>query len=134
MRRGGGGGGGGTVKSGTVKSPPLPPEKKAKKEKTVVKPKKVVSSSSTTDGKIAELDLKWSERFNRLEALLMAKSFQPSFSSDVRVTPSYSPPPNVGKITDPFYQPTSSACTFQPVSDYRAHWPGLCCWQTVVGQ
>ena len=77
--------------SETVKSPSCPPEKKPKK-----------------DGKIAELDLKWTKRFNRLEALLLAKSFPPSFSSDVRVTPSHSPPPNVGKDTEPFFQPTSS--------------------------
>ena len=84
--------------SGTVKSPSLPPEKKPKKDK----PKKAASSSTSTDGKIAELDLKWSERFNRLEALLLAKSFPQSFSSDVRVTPSHSPPPNVVKIRNLF--------------------------------
>ena len=89
--------------SGTVKSPSLPPEKKPKKDN----PKKTASSSTSTDGKIAELDLKWSERFSRLEALLLAKSFPPSFSSDVRVAPSHFPPPNVGKDTEPFFQPTS---------------------------
>ena len=88
---------------GTVKSPSLPPEKKPKKDK----PKRAASSTST-DGKIADLDFKWSERFNRLEALLLAKSFPPSFSSDVRVTP-HSPPPNVGKDTEPFFQPTTSS-------------------------
>ena len=89
--------------SGTVKSP-LPPEKKPKKDK----PKKAASSTST-DGKIADLDIKWSERVNCLEALLLAKSFSPSFSSDIRVTPSHSPPPNVGKDTKPFFQPTTSS-------------------------
>ena len=53
----------------------LPPEKKIMKDKTTSKAKK--SSDSTeleskktdsTDTKIAELDSKWSERFNRLEA------------------------------------------------------------------
>ena len=80
--------------SGTVKSPSLPPEKKPKKDK----PKKTASSSTSTDCQIAELDLKWSGRFNRLEALLLAKSFPPSFSSDVRVTPSHSPPPNTQNL------------------------------------
>ena len=51
--------------SGSVKSPSVPPEKKAKQDKTVSKPKK---ASFSTDSKISELDLKWSERFNRLEA------------------------------------------------------------------
>ena len=85
------------------KSSPPPPEKKLKKEK----PKKATASSA--DGKIAELDVKWSERFNRLEALLLSKSFPPSFSSEIRVTPSHSPPPNVGKDTEPFFQPSGSA-------------------------
>ena len=47
--------------AGPVKSPSLPPEKKAKKDKPVTKPKKAVASVSSTEGKIAELDLKWSE-------------------------------------------------------------------------
>ena len=67
------------------KSPVLPPEKKPKKDKASVKAKKSVDSSAT-DSKISELDSKWSEHFNRLEALIMSKSFQPTFSSDVRVT------------------------------------------------
>ena len=66
--------------TGTVQSPTLPPEKKAKKDKTVTKAKKPSSAASSTDGKIAELDLKWSERFNCLEALLMSNSFQLTFS------------------------------------------------------
>ena len=32
------------------------------------------STTSTTDTKIADLDKKWSDRFNRLEALLLAKT------------------------------------------------------------
>ena len=81
--------------SDPVKSPPssssMPPEKKAKKEKVASKPKKS-SESASTDAKLADLDSKWSERFNRLEALLLSKSFQPTFSSDVKLTPSHSPP------------------------------------------
>ena len=59
----------------TVKSPSssVPPEKKQKKDKPPSKTKKS-SDSSSTDSKIAELDSKWSERFNRLEALLLSKS------------------------------------------------------------
>ena len=65
--------------SSTVKSPTLPSEKKAKKDKPVPKANKTVSDSTSADSKIAELDLKWSERFNHLEALLLSKSFPPSF-------------------------------------------------------
>ena len=64
-----------------TQSPTLPPEKKVKKDKPTAKSKK--ATSSTTDNKISELDQKWSERFNRLEALIMSKSFQPTFSSDL---------------------------------------------------
>ena len=36
----------------------------------------------------------------------MSKSFQPTFSSDVRVIPPRSPPANVLKDSEPFFQPT----------------------------
>ena len=83
----------------------IPPEKKAKKDKPTSKTKK--SASSSADDRISALDLKWSDRFNRLEALLMAKSLEPSFSADVRVTPKHSPPANVSKDSEPFFQPTN---------------------------
>ena len=62
----------------TVKSPPTvpptPPEKKAKKEKaSTSKTGKSTASSSTVDSKIAQLDEKWADRFNRLEALLLVR-------------------------------------------------------------
>ena len=41
----------------------------------------------------------------------MSKTFQPTFPSAVKVTPSHSPPANVPKDTDPFFQPTSSERT-----------------------
>ena len=81
----------------------LPPQKK--KDKPTSKAKK--SASSSADDRISALDLKWSDRFNRLEALLMAKSLEPSFSADVRVTPKHSPPANVSKDSEPFFQPTN---------------------------
>ena len=87
------------------KSPMLPPKKKPRKDKASVKAKKSVDSTST-DSKISELDSKWSEGFNRLEALIMSKSFQPTFSSDVRVTPPCSPTANMSKDSEPFFQLT----------------------------
>ena len=57
--------------------------------------------------RIAQLEEKWSERFNRLEALLLSKSLQPTFSSEVQVTPSHSPLTTVARETEPFFQPTS---------------------------
>ena len=45
----------------------------------------------------------------------MSKTFQPTFSSAVKVTPSYSPA-NVHRDTEPFFQPTSSGRTGQDFS------------------
>ena len=92
----------------------LPPEKKHKKDKAPSKGKKSVESTST-DSKISQLDEKWSERFNRLEALLLSKSFQPTFSSEVRVTPTHSPPTDIAKDSEPFFQPTNRPVDMSPV-------------------
>ena len=98
--------------AGVVQSPSVPPEKKVKKDKVLTKPKK---STSSTEGKIADLDLKWSERFNRLEALLQSKSFPPSFSADVRVSLSHTPPANISKDSEPFFQPSVSSAASSKV-------------------
>ena len=79
--------------------PCLPKRNQRKKEKPPTKAKK---STSATDDRILALDQKWSERFNRLEALLLAKLLEPTFSSDVRVTPAHSPPANVSKDSESF--------------------------------
>ena len=72
------------------------------------------SSSSSTNARFSELDKKWSDRFNRLEALLLAKTVdqpqQPVFST-VKVTPSHAPPANVVR-PDPFLKPAPQ--TSQP--------------------
>ena len=41
----------------------------------------------------------------------MAKTFQPTFSSAVKVSPSHSPPASIAKGSEPFFQPTSSGRT-----------------------
>ena len=67
-----------TIKT-AVSAPP--PDKKPKKEskkdtKKVKSPSSTASTSQpTTDDRFNELDNKWSERFSRLEALILAKSF-----------------------------------------------------------
>ena len=87
---------------------PVPPEKKHKKDKPPTKVKKsTVATSSSVDDKFSALDDKCSERFNRLEALLLSKSMEPTFSADVRVTPVHSPPANVARDSEPFVQPTN---------------------------
>ena len=93
------------------KKKPNPPEKKSSnqnpksgKEKPSKSPTPQ-SHRSSSDTRIDELDLKWSERFNRLEALLLAKSLdkpEPTFAS-VKVTPTHSPPVGVVKSSEPSF-------------------------------
>ena len=94
----------GVVGAASSEKSPVPPEKKTKKDKAPVKAKKDKASTSSAADRFSELDQKWSERFNRLEALLLFKSLQPTFSSEVN--PSHSPPVNVSRDTEPFFQPT----------------------------
>ena len=104
---------GAVSEAGTVISPcTVVPEKKAKKDKpSTSKVKKSAARKSVSDSKYDELDKKWTDRFNKLEALLMAKTFQPTFSSAVKVTPSHSPPATIPKDSEPFFQPTSAGHT-----------------------
>ena len=85
---------------------PVPPEKKPKKDKPSTKPKKSSSAlSSATEDKFTALEDKWADRFNRLEALLLARSMEPTFSSEVRVAPDHPPPGNLTRDSEPFFQP-----------------------------
>ena len=103
-------------KQGSVKSPAAvpPPDKKPKKDNKISKKEKSPStkvSKHSTDEKFAELDSKWSERFSRLEALIMAKSFEPTFSSKVKVAPTHSPPHDIENMAEPFIRPSTSKLT-----------------------
>ena len=100
--------------SNPVEAPP--PDKKAKKDTKKVgkkdkSPTATVSKPplSSTDDKIADLDPKWAERFNRLEALILTKSFEPQFSANVKVTPTHSPPSSIEQGSEPFIRPSSSS-------------------------
>ena len=55
------------------------------------------------------MEQKWSDRFNRLEALLLAKTLdqEPTFSA-VKVTPTHAPPANAIS-SQPFLKPSSSS-------------------------
>ena len=68
-----------------------------------VKTTKKSSDTSSTESKITELDSKWSE------ALILSKTLQPAFSSEVKVTSPHSPPSNITRDSEPFFQPTG--CT-----------------------
>ena len=118
-----------------ARSPGLsaPPEKKKKVEEQKASASKSAKSDepaksssdnrpakSSTDSRFEELDQKWSDRFNQLEALLMARTLErpqePTFST-VKVTPTHTPA-NVVR-TEPFIKPTdqpSSQHTDRPTS------------------
>ena len=87
------------------------------------------STTSSTDTKIADLDKKWSDRFNRLEALLLAKTVDPPRDpvfSTVKVTPPHAPPANVVR-TDPFLKPASQPtdpAVESPATDSSHHKSG----------
>ena len=93
-------------------------KKKVEEKKNSVKSK---SSSSTsrpaavsTDQRFEELDQKWSDRFNQLEALLLAKTLdqpqqEPTFST-VNVLPAHSPPAKVIR-SQPFIKPTDQSAS-----------------------
>ena len=107
-----------------------PPDKKTKKDtKKIAKREKSPSATtskapqSSTDDKIATLDSKWSERFNRLEALLMARNLEPKFSADVKVTPAHSPPSSVAHTSEPFIRPSTSATLPGTGSSAERHQP-----------
>ena len=87
---------------GTVKSPSLsaPAEKRKKVEEKkastskLVKPDKPAKSLAdsrpaklSTDFRIDELDQKWSDRFNRLEALLMPRTLDRAYLQDSQGDP-----------------------------------------------
>ena len=96
-----------------------PAEKKKKvEEKKLVKSKSSASSSRpaavSTEQRFEELDQKWSDQFNRLEALLLAKTLdqpqqQLTFST-VKVVPAHSPPANVIML-EPFIKPTDQSAS-----------------------
>ena len=89
------------------------------------------STTSSTDSRISDLDRKWSDRFNRLEALLLAKTIDkpqdPVFSM-VKVTPAHAPPANVVR-PDPFLKPASQPSQLtdpaidSPATDCSQHKP-----------
>ena len=68
---------------------------------------------SSAEARIEELDQKWSDRFNRLEALLLAKTLdkpEPTFAT-VKVTPTTSPPVGITRSTEPFIRPSGNLQT-----------------------
>ena len=100
--------------SGTKKKKSNPSDKKVSsakhpKEKPVKSPTSNPHRSSA-DARIEELDQKWSDRLNRFDALLLAKTLdkpEPTFGT-VKVTPTTSPPVGITTSTEPFIRPTEN--------------------------
>ena len=102
-------------------------DKKASSEKSVKADKSVkssshrTSSSSSYDQKLEVMEQKWSDCFNRLEALLLAKSLdrpqEPVFTT-VKVAPTHAPPASVS--TEPFLKPTDQPFHRPPTSTLPA--------------
>ena len=71
-------------------------------------------SRPSADDRIDELDKKWADHFNRLEALLLSKSLdQPeSIFQAPKVAPTHPPPVGALKASAPFIRPS----TDQPAS------------------
>ena len=77
-----------------------------KPSKSSVKPHK-----SSVDSGIDDLNLKWSDRFNRIEALLLARSLEkpePAFTS-VKIAPAHSPPASSVISSKPFIRPSDAS-------------------------
>ena len=92
---------------------PAEKKKKVEDKKKSVKSKPSASTSRpaavSTDQRFDKLDQKWSDRFNRLEALLLARTLdqpqqEPTFGT-VKVVPAHSPPASVIR-SEPFIRPT----------------------------
>ena len=103
---------------------PAEKKKKVEDKKKSVKSKPTASASRpaavSTNQRFNELDQKWSDRFNRLEALLLARTLDqpqqdPTFGT-VKVLPAHSPPASVIR-SEPFIRPSD-----QPASQ-PADWP-----------
>ena len=99
-------------------------KKKVEKEKATTtkaklsteKPAKSVSDSrsakASTDAKIVELDQKWSDHFNKLEALLIPSTLDRELTfQTVEVAPTHSPPADIVRSTNPFIKPANRPAT-----------------------
>ena len=80
-----------------------------KKKSVKSKPSASRQAAVSTDQRFNELDQKWSDQFNRLEALLLARTLdqpqqEPTFGT-VKVVPAHSPPASVIR-SEPFIRPT----------------------------
>ena len=60
------------------------------------------SAKPSTEDRIVALDQKWSDRFNQLKALWMARTLERELTFQAVVMPMHTPPVGSVKSTDPF--------------------------------
>ena len=84
------------------------------------KPEKSVpdsrSAKYSADARIGALDQKWSDRFNRLEAIYWQEKPEPTFQT-VKLTPMHTPPVGSVKAIDPFSKPADQPQSFSRTAD-----------------
>ena len=95
----------GVVSGPSADKSPAPPEKEPKKDKPPTKSKKSSSSALFCHGRqVFSPRGQMGGSFQQARSLL-ARSIEPTFSSDVRVAPDHPPPGNVTRDSEPFFQP-----------------------------
>ena len=90
------------IKSASVSVTKEKPDKNKKRQSSPAKPTK-----GSTDSKLEAMDMKWLDRFNRLEAMLLSKSLsqpEPSFQP-VKLSPVKPSPAGIAENTAPFFAP-----------------------------
>ena len=127
------------VKARKTKSPAASVAKeKSEKKKRQSSPAKPTKGS--TDSKLEAMDMKWLDRFNRLEAMLLSKTLsQPEQSfKPVKLSPVRPPPAGVSGNVEPFFAP--SQVTTKMSSSQNRKWtltvlqipfPYQTCWINV---
>ena len=94
----------------TAKSPSDKPAKSASDSR---------SAKPSTEDRITALDQKWSDRFHRLEAFLLARSLEKPESTfqPVKVMSTHTPPGGSLRATDPFIKPANRPQTLSQSTD-----------------
>ena len=93
------------VKAKKIKSP-VAKEKSEKSKKRHYSPAKPTKGS--TDSKLEAMDMKWLDRFNRLEAMLLSKTLsqpEPAFQP-VKLSPVRPPPAGISGNVEPSFAPS----------------------------
>ena len=95
------------VKAKKIKSPSVSVTKEKPDKNKKRQPSPAKSTTGSTDSKLEAMDMKWLDRFNRLEAMLLSKSLsqlEPSFQP-VKLSPVKPSPAGIAGKTAPFFAP-----------------------------